>query len=83
MFSLMRHFRGGGGGGGGVEGEGRGVCVCVCVCVCDTVIRFTADYYNVTYQVISYWTSYRSNTAGRGPVAGPIRSNLINEIFIN
>ena len=25
----------------------------------------------------------RSNTADRGPVTGPIRNNLINEIFIN
>ena len=25
----------------------------------------------------------RSNTADRGPVTGPIRSNLINELFIN
>ena len=25
----------------------------------------------------------RSNTANRGPVTGPIRNNLINEIFIN
>ena len=25
----------------------------------------------------------RSNTADQGPVTGPIRNNLINEIFIN
>ena len=25
----------------------------------------------------------RSNTAGRGPVTGPIPNNLIHEIFIN
>ena len=25
----------------------------------------------------------RSNTADRGPITGPIRNNLINEIFIN
>ena len=25
----------------------------------------------------------RSNTADRGPVTGPIRNDLINEIFIN
>ena len=50
-------------------------------------------YCIVINQVISYWTSYRSsvscigprpsNTADRGPVTGPIRNNLINEIFIN
>ena len=35
--------------------------MCMCVSVCDTVILFTTGYYKVTYQVISYWTSNRSN----------------------
>ena len=45
---------------------------------------------NLINQVISYWTSYRSsvslrprsNTANLGPVTGPIRNNLINNIII-
>ena len=44
----------------------------------------------VIKQVISYWPSYRSpascppraNTADLGPVTGPIRNNLINNIII-
>ena len=33
--------------------------------------------------VLDRGRSSRSNTADRGPVTGPLRNNLINEIFIN
>ena len=37
---------------------------------------------NLINQVISYWTSYRSSVSCIGPVTGPIRNNLINNIIV-
>ena len=57
-------------------------------------LPFANPFIILYYKVISYWPSYRfevscigprpkASTSDRGPVTGPKRNHLINDIFIN